>query len=235
MVRHSFWSEFCDFYLEAIKVEPLGEMRETAEVLFHAFTTYLKLFHPFLPFVTEVLWEELVGEGMLIGASWPEAVEAYRFSEESEGVSTVMRLVAAVRGIRAEQGLEPGAKIEVAVRVKAHGEALRASRTILERLVRAESLALVEEGEIASEGASVAVDPAFDAAVRLGQADREAERKRLHKQLEDARKRLQGLERQLANENFVTRAKPEAVEKVRNEAEKMRTTVAALEERLGDG
>ena len=231
VLRQSFWSEFCDFYLEAIKVEPLGEMEETAEVTFHAYTTYLKLFHPFLPYVTEVLWGELVNDGLLITAAWPEANPAHDFQAEADAVDAVERLVSAVRGIRAEQELEPGAKIEVLVRVKAHGEALEASREIVARLVRAETLELSADGDL-PEGASVAVDSAFDAAVRLGAADREAERGRLEKQLEQAKKYMASLDKKLANENFVTRAKPEAVQKVRDDAEKQRTTIAGLEERL---
>ena len=231
ILRQSFWGEFCDFYLEAIKVEPLATMKETAEVTFHAYTTYLKLFHPFLPYVTETLWGELVADGMLIRASWPKAPDAHDFSGEAEGVDAVVRLVDAVRGLRAEQELDPGTKIELRVRTKDHHQAIAASREIIARLVRAETLDLLAADADLGEG-SVAVDSSFDAVIQLGAADREAERARLEKQLEQARKRLAGLEKQLANENFVTRAKPEAVEKVRSEHAKQQTTVAGLEEQL---
>ena len=92
---------------------PLAHLEETAEVAFHAFTTYLKLYHPFLPFVTEKLWGELGCEGMLIGAPWPEVDATHDWPADAEGVDAVVRLVAAARSIRAEQGLEPGARIEV--------------------------------------------------------------------------------------------------------------------------
>ena len=232
VVRQSFWGEFCDFYLEAIKVEPLATLEETAEVLFHVYSTYLKIFHPFLPFVTETLWGELVGEGLLIQARWPEVDPGYERTAEAAGVDTVVRLVEAVRRLRAEQELEPGAKIELLVRIKDHGEALTASREIVARLVRAEELDLLGENDELPEGTSVAVDSDFDAAIQLATADREAERGRIEKQLEQARKRLEGLGKQLANEKFVTRAKPEAVAKVRSDHEKQQTTVAGLEEQL---
>ncbi|MEE8524231.1 MAG: class I tRNA ligase family protein, partial [Thermoanaerobaculia bacterium] len=232
IVRQSFWGELCDFYLEAIKVPTLAELEETAEVAFHVFTSYLKLFHPFLPFVTEKLWGELGCEGQLIGASWPEVDAAHDWPVDADGVDAVVRLVAAVRGIRAEQGLEPGVKVEVTVHPKSHVDALEASQAIIERLVRAETLTFANLGSAAAEGATAAVDPAFEVAVRLGEADREAERRRLTKQLEEARKHLAGLEKRLANENFVTRAKPEAVAKTRLDADRRRATVEALEERL---
>ncbi|MEM7584425.1 MAG: valine--tRNA ligase [Acidobacteriota bacterium] len=232
IIRQSFWGELCDFYLEAIKVAPLSELEETAEVLYHAYMTYLRLYHPFLPFVTEKLWQELGGEGMLIHATWPQADDRGAWAEDAIGVDTVVRLVAAVRGLRAEQGLEPGAKIDVEIQPQSHRPALEASATIIARLVRADQLSFAADGETDTEGAAVAVDPAFEVVVRLGQADLEAERKRLHKQLEDARRFLGGLEKRLANENFVTRAKPEAVEKTRRDAEDQRSTIASIEERL---
>ena len=233
IVRQGFWSEFCDFYLEAIKVAPLADLEETAEVLGYTFHTYLKLFHPFLPFVTEHLWGELVKDGMILHAPWPKADPAWDYAEQAEGVDAVMRLVTAVRGIRAEQELDPGVKVDVEVRAKDHGEALEASRSIIERLVRADQLHFVPEDQPTPDGATVAVDSSFEVAVQLGEADRAAERQRLEKQLEDAQKRLASLEKQLANENFVTRARPEAVERVRNEHAKQKATLEALEERLG--
>ncbi len=232
LIRASFWGELCDFYLEAIKVAPLSELPETAEVLFDTFLTYLKLWHPFMPFVTEHLWAELGGPGMLIRADWPVADEAHVFPDDAEDVEAVVRLVASVRAIRAEQGLEPGAKVEVEVHPRGHAEAFEASRSIVERLVRAEELHFAAVGSTAPAGATVAVDPSFEVAVRLGEADREAERARLEKQLEEARRHLGSLEKRLANDQFVTRAKPEAVEKTRADAEKQRTTVASIEERL---
>jgi valyl-tRNA synthetase len=235
LIRTGFWGELCDFYLEAIKVPPLAELEETAEVAFHAFTTYLALFHPFMPFVTEKLWGELGAEGMLIRAPWPLPDPRHHWPEDAEGVDAVVRLVSAVRGIRAEQGLEPGAQVAVEVRAKAHAEAMEASQPIAARLVRAESLTFADPATATPEGASVAVDPAFEVAVQLGEADREAERQRLEKQLEEARNRLAGLEKRLGNENFVTRANPAAVEKTRKDAEDTRATIASIEERLGAG
>ena len=238
-IRGAFWGEFCDFYLEAIKVEPLAEMRETAETLRHALATYLKLFHPYLPFVTEHLWSALLASGdddHLMLQAWPEAHEAHRYAEDAEGVAAVERLVGAVRALRNEQGLEPGAKVELVVRPLAHEDALRAAESIIARLVRAESLSFTDQDPGESEGedggAAVTVDPAFQAAVRLGQADRDAERQRLEKQLAETGKRLASLEKQLANEQFVTRANPKAVENVRKNAEDSRATLESIRERL---
>ena len=242
IVRNSFWGDFCDFYLEATKSpdlagsdgssgdgNPGGE--ETAAVAFHAFKTFLKLFHPFLPFVTERLWGELVGDGMLIQAAWPEVDPAHVFEDEAAGVDAVVRLLTAVRAIRAEQGLEPGAHIEVDVQTKAHGAVFKACEGIIARQVRAEKLRLTGDA-LDTEGAAVAVDAVFEAAVRLGEADRNAERERLEKQLEGERGRLGGVEKRLANPNFTERAKPEVVEGARKQKAELEATIASIEERL---
>ncbi|MCP3956572.1 MAG: valine--tRNA ligase [bacterium] len=232
-IRQSFWGELCDFYLEAVKVEPLSELEETAAVLFHTFMAYLKLWHPFLPFVTEKLWGELGGEGMLINAPWPQPDDAHVWPEDANDVAAVLRLVVAVRGIRAEQELEPATKLKVEVYPKSHAETFAASRAIVARLVRAEEIHFATVGSTAPTGATVAIDPSFEVAVRIGEADREAESRRLKKQLDDARRHLSELEKRLANESFLTRAKPEAVARTRADAETQRTTIASIGERLG--
>ncbi|MDA8020536.1 MAG: valine--tRNA ligase [Thermoanaerobaculia bacterium] len=234
-IRGAFWGEFCDFYLEAIKVEPLNQLRETAEVLRYSLATYLKLFHPYLPFVTEHLWSALLAEDdddHLMLRAWPVAQEDHHYADDAAGVAAVERLVGAIRALRNEQGLEPGAQVELVIRPLAHADALRAAENIIARLVRAESLTFTETDPGVAEGAAMTVDPSFQAAVRLGRADLEAERRRLEKQLAETEKRLAGLERQLANEQFVTRANPKAVESVRKNAEDCRATVASVRDRL---
>lgn len=236
IIRASFWGTFCDTYLEAIKDPSLKDRDETAAVTWQVFAVYLELLHPFMPFVTEHLWQTLGHGGMLIKATWPVADEGHDWPDDQAGVDAVMRLVAAVRGIRTEQGLEPGAKIELAVWTRAHHAVIEACAPVIARLVRAERLDIAAaegDGETAAAaGAAVAVDPAFSAAVRLGDADREAEKARLVKQLDEGRQRLVGVEKRLANESFVTRAAPAAVAGARDLESELKATIAQLEERL---
>ena len=232
-VRASFWNELCDFYLEAIKIAPLSELKETAAVLNEAQQVYLKLFHPFLPFVTEYLWGELVARGsgqQLIATEWPKAKPEHVFPEDEEAISAVARLVNAVRSVRVEQNLEPAATVKLELEPLAHAATFQACETIVARLVRAESVTIAKLGD--TTGATLAVDPSFKVAVRLPQADTGAEKQRLEKQLEETKARLVNLEKQLQNESFVSRAKPQAVESVRKNAEDCKATIAQIEERL---
>ncbi len=237
LVRASFWGEFCDVYLEAVKVPELADLAETKAVLHHALRTYLALFHPFMPFVTEHLWAELRGgaagdaaAALLIRAPWP--VSGGRDPASVAGTDAVVRLVSAARRVRAEQEIDPFAAVALTVRTRAHGAVAEASRAVIERLVRTESLTFVDAAAALPADAAVAVDPEFDVAVALSAADRAAMRTRLEKQLEKARGQLANVEKRLANENFVARAAPEAVDRARAEAESLRTEVAALEDRL---
>ncbi len=232
MIRSSFWGDFCDFYLEAIKVPELAESAETKAVLLHAARTYLTLFHPYMPFVTEHLWTEIGDGEQLIDRAWPEA--GLMGAGDAAGTDAVVRLVTAVRRIRAEQELDAGATIEVDVAARAHAEVIDACRGVIQKLVRAETFTVTAAESVSGDGAAVAVDRDFEAAVRLGAADREKMRERLAKQLEKAQKQLAGVERQLSNENFVKRAKPIAVERARTQHEALTTEIAALTERLAE-
>ncbi len=228
VIRASFWDNFCDVYLEAIKVPELAELAETKGVLLHGLRTYVALLHPYMPFVTEHLWAKTGGEGMLVRAPWPTASG---HEIHASGIDAVVRLLNAVRGIRAEQEIDPHSKVDVTVIANRDTAAFEASRAVIERLIKSDKLTITADGE-APDGAAVAVDPEFQAAVMLGAADREAMRARFAKQLEKSEGQLAGVEKRLANENFVNRAKPEAVERARNDAESLRTTIAALRERL---
>jgi valyl-tRNA synthetase len=230
MVRASFWGEFCDTYLEAIKVPELAESAETKQVLHHALRTYLALFHPFMPFVTEHLWQEIGGGGMLIRSAWPES--GRRDPSAVAGTDAVVRLVSAARQVRAEQEIDPHSKVGLIVRARAHRDAIETCVPVIERLVKTESLTIGDADTEIPDDAAVAVDPDFEVGVQLGAADRAAMRGRLEKQLEKAQNQLAGVEKRLANENFVNRAKPEAVQRARDDAAALRTTVGALNDRL---
>ncbi|HSR52660.1 MAG TPA: valine--tRNA ligase, partial [Acidobacteriota bacterium] len=222
-IRSAFWGEFCDFYLEAIKVDEVAESPETASVLSNVLDDFLKLLHPFLPFLTEQVWSNLGREGLLISADWPEPDESLSWKDESEGVDAVSRAVAAVRSLRAEQNIDPGAYVNVRLQPRRHAEVFETCRPILERLMRTEEL-VISESEEETKG-SLAVDEAFRAALTLSAADLQAERERFEKQLEGAQKRLASLESRLKNEGFLNNAPKETIESTRQSAQKTKSTI----------
>jgi valyl-tRNA synthetase len=229
-VRSAFWGDFCDLYLEAIKVPELAEKEETKAVVLHCYELYLKLLHPYIPFVSEEIWSALGRPGMLIGAAWPVASLHETWPEDASGVESAVRLITAVRRIRTEAKVEPKAQVDARVEARSAADVLHGCEAVIRRLAGIGQLAW---GALdGADGATVAVDPAFRVAVDLGQANRDAERERLAKQLAETQKRLEAAEKRLSNPDFLSRAKPEVVAGAKSEAEKLRTTLAAVEERL---
>ena len=229
-VRSAFWGQFCDFYLEAIKVPELAALPESPAVVDRVFDVFLRLLHPFVPFVTEEIWGHLGRPGMLIRSDWPRDELRDRWPGEVEGVAALQRLIGELRRLRTELAIEPRAPIAARVEVKEHGEALRTSEGVLRRLANVGDLEWVT-GDDAFAGAelSVAVDPIWRAGVAAPQKDEAAERERLGKERDEMARRLAGLEQNLGKPEFVAKAKPEVVAKVRADALKLRESLAALE------
>ncbi|MFY9825817.1 MAG: valine--tRNA ligase [Thermoanaerobaculia bacterium] len=233
-IRTAFWSDFCDAYLEAVKTPELAELAETKAVMSHVFDLYLRLLHPFQPFVTEEIWGILGRPGLLIRERWPEATLHERWPAETEGVDAVLRLITSVRRIRNEAKIKPKEKVDASIQALAFAEVMATCGPVIRRLANLGNLAWTgaapaDEG---LDGATVAVDAAFRAAVDLGQINRDAERERLAKQLAEAERRLASTEKRFANPEFQANAKPEVVEGTKVELEKIRATVGAIQERL---
>ncbi|MGE4322025.1 MAG: valine--tRNA ligase [Sphingobium sp.] len=232
-IYHFVWDQFCDWYIELTK----GQMdEETRGVAGWAFDQILVMLHPFMPFITEELWQ-LTGarRNELIVAQWPVALHDVDSAAQAE-IDWLIRLVGAMRAARTELNVPPGAKLPVIVRDAADTTRHRLDRqgAALARLGRVESLSF---GEAPSGGAAqIVVDEAVFILPLEGVIDIAAEKARLAKALAAAEKERDSLGNRLANPSFVEKAKPEAVAKAREdhaekhaEAERLK---AALE-RLG--
>ena len=232
-IRSSFWGEFCDFYLEAIKVEELSSLPETVAVLCRCLDDYLKLFHPFMPFLTEQVWGNLKRPGMLIRADWPEFDSRLDWPQDAQAVQALVRAVAAVRSMRVEQGIDPGSPVNLRLEPRLSPAIFESCRSVIEKLARTSQLVIADgqPGE-SDEKASVAVDEAWRISLTLSAADLEAERQRLAKQLEGGQKRLQSLQSRLNNPGFLKKAPAPTVESARADAAKLQATLQEIQGRL---
>ena len=232
-VYHFVWATFCDWYLELIK----GQIdAETKEVAGWVLDQILVMLHPFMPFVTEELWNAM-GERPyeLILAKWPTPDARALDPRVGAEVDWLIRLVGGIRAARTELNVQPGARLKLHVRDAGTETAERLDRhgAAIHRLARVD----IEAGEPPAGGAAqVVVDEATYVLPLEGIIDVAAERSRLAKAAEASEKERDSLAARLSNPAFVERAKPEAVEKARSDhaekasdAEKYR---AALE-RLG--
>ena len=231
-IYHFTWATFCDWYLELIK----GAIEEeTREVAGWVLDQILVMLHPFMPFVTEELWNAM-GERPyeLIVAKWPMPDARALDPEAGPEVDWLIRLVSGIRAARAELNVPPGTKLPLHVSDASIETASRLERNAapVQRLARIET---ISTDPVHGGAAQIVVDQATFLLPLEGVIDIEAERARLAKAAEAAEKERDGLAARLANPSFVERAKPEAVEKARadhaekaSDAEKYRAALARL-------
>ena len=242
-VRDFFWDEFADWYIELAKVRLRDGDRTPVPVLVHVLDRALRLLHPFMPFVTEEIWQRLGAlrtdrdhGGALIVAEFP-LPGAGRTDEQAErALAAVQDFVRAIRNIRAEKQVDAGRWVEAHIAGAAATEAARALSPAIEMLARARPLHIVETPEdTPSEDVITSVLPVGRVVLPMaGMFDLEAERTRLRRQIEQAQEEVQRLEQKLANEQFRTRAPAEIVQQEQERLATGRRRLEGLEHSLSE-
>ena len=210
-IYHFTWGTFCDWYVELVK----GAFdEETKRVAAWAFDQILVMLHPFMPFVTEELWNANVRPYELIVAKWPTP-EAQSDPRAKAEIEWLIELVSEIRSARTELNVPPSARLHLFAVDASDDLAARLDRQhgMLSRLARLESIQLSPFG--GSGAAQVVVGGVTYALPLEGVIDLEAERGRLSKAISAAEKERDSLAGRLSNPAFTERARPEAVEKTR--------------------
>ena len=235
-----FWHDFCDWYLELAKVRLYGDgdKRTVLAVLVHVLHESLKLMHPLMPYITEEIASALPARkgasgGLLIEQNYPRGSDG-ALDDEAEGRMAVLRdIVTSVRNVRAAYRVSPGARIPVRVRAaepKAH--LIREATDAIQRLANVSALE-VGAGVAKEKGSAATPIGDIEVVVPLaGIVDIEAERARLTRERDKIDNELSEVTRKLANEGFVSKAKPEVVERERARRERLETERAKLMESL---
>ncbi len=222
------WGDFCDWYIELSK----GRMDDgNRRVLCWVLGNTLKLLHPFMPFITEEIWQSLPHEGEAIMVSkWPEFDEKLDFPAEEAEMEKVMELITAVRTRRSEMNVPPSRKAHLYIETGVP-EAFDTEKESIARLAYCSG---VETGESFNvPGAVTVVTSGCRAYLPMDDLiDREAERKRLEKELESAKKQLATVESKLSNETFMSKAPANVIDGVRANGEKLKEKVQRIEEAL---
>ena len=230
------WDCYCDWYIELAKarLQSEGESADNArQVLVWVLDKALKLLHPFMPFITEEIWQTIPHEGdTIMLQKFPEYDEAFCFDEAASEMTKIMDAIKAIRNRRAEMNVPPSRKAKVYVETQFTDAFNNGSKFIIK-------LASASEVEVGSsftiEGAVTAVTA--DAKIYIPMAelvDKEAELKRLNKELANVEKMLAQDEAKLANEGFLAKAPEKVVEKIKaqrdRELEKAAMIKAAIAE-----
>jgi valyl-tRNA synthetase len=233
------WHEFCDWYLEMAKHGLYGSddrfKASTLLVLQKGLGAVVRLLHPFMPFVTEEIWQRIPGvRDSIMIADFPDSSEFLHDERAVREMDLLMGVINGVRNIRGEMNIAPSRKVNIVIESPDQEE----GSSILRNLHHIRSLAGVESVEVAShvekpEASATAVFEQKQVHVLLkGLLDFEEERKRLRKEIKKIEKDLEGATRKLSNEQFLGKAPPEIVEEVRGKVDTMSLKLEKLQHNL---
>ncbi len=229
------WDVFCDWYIEIAKIRLNGDNEEgkkTAKaVLVYVMSNTLKLLHPFMPSTTEEIWLALPQDGESIMISeWPVYDEALSFPAEENAMERVMTAIKAIRNRRAEMNVPPSKKAKLYIATK-YIEDFANGSVFMNRLASASEVEVGDSFEI--EGSVSVITEAAKIFIPLNElVDFEAERVRLQKELDAAKKDLQFVENKLNNPGFVAKAPEKVIAGEREKQEKYLAKISMLEESL---
>jgi valyl-tRNA synthetase len=253
-INDFLWSEYCDWYIEACKVrlyDKAADKDTPRAVLLHVLETSLRLLHPFMPFVTEALWQALLtpplspplaggmkgGAKSLMLARWPEPdttlVDAAAFADAEAQMGLMMELVRGFRNLRAEYNVTPGKRIPAAIAAGDAAEWLDAQRAVLCSLAKLDANQLTIQPAIQppDQSATVVVGDVVGYLPLAALVDLDAERERLAKELDDIEGRIARSEGLLAGD-FAQKAPKHIVQRERDKLADLQAEQAKLKERL---
>ncbi|MGB8992131.1 MAG: valine--tRNA ligase [Desulfobaccales bacterium] len=242
------WHEFCDWYLELIKPqlydkESAAARRHCQAVLLKVLSAVLRLLHPFMPFITEEIWQKLPGaDGSIMAAPFPADDDRFHHPEAEAEMQLLMATITAIRNIRGEMNVPPATLVEVFLHspetraleaLSRHGESIKT-------LARVQALHCNTAGGPPAAAAKAVVD-AVDIFMPLtGIIDFAEEAKRLDRELEKLGKDVSQAKRKMSNEDFLAKAPPEVVQKEQAKLEaatekltKLKTHRERIEELMG--
>ena len=231
------WDDYCDWYIELTKPRLNGDdeaAKESAQrVLLYVLVEILKLLHPFMPFITEEIWQALPHEGdALMMQSYPEYSEKLNFPEDEANFGMVMDAIKAVRARRSEMNVPPSRKSHLII-VTDRAKAFTDGEKFICKLAYASGVEVRAELPESTDGmVSVITDNARMFMPMAELVDLEKERARMEKELANAKKQLDGQNAKLANENFVSRAPEKVVNAEREKKAKLEALIENFEESL---
>jgi valyl-tRNA synthetase len=234
------WREYCDWYVELSKIDLCagdpGRARRTAAVLVHVLEQALRLLHPFMPFVTEEIWQALPlrrPAASIMIAPYPVARQQRRDAAVEGLLSQLIETVRSVRNIRADLGIPPTAGMPVRIAADGQGAGLQALEAYLKALARVTQVELLGAGNRPEGEPSALVEGLGEIFVPLqGVVDAASVRARLEKDLAKVGKELAGVQAKLTRADFIERAPVEIVEKERQRAATLQQRETTLRRHL---
>ena len=238
---HFIWHEFCDWYLELTKLflYKEGDQKRqtlTKQTLLEVLDSILRLLHPFMPFITEEIWQQLPSrkqDASIMIAEYPKPKNQFDDEAVQEEMALIIDVINALRNIRGEMNLPPGEQITVLLRTKSQKveKRLRENQSFIQFLALVKEFQLGQNLEKPLYSAFVAVRD-VEVFVPMNRSRMEEEAKRLQKEIGKIEKESVFVMKKLSNEQFLAKAPPEVVQEVKEKAAEFRSQREKLEESL---
>jgi len=237
-VYEFFWHEFCDWYVELIKPEMAKDKsrRKTVQsILVYCLDNSLRLLHPFMPFVTEEIWQNLPHEGeSLMTAKWPKSDKAFFDDKAEEELNLLIGIITSIRNIRSDVGVPPQKLCNVLIATTSSKKSAAINRYLgyIQCLTKVESIGVYKKIK-RPKGSSVAVFGGCEICVPLEDLiDLDAEKAKLKRQISETDNRIKSIEIKLKNKDFLKKAPEEIVSSERAKLKELNNTLNKLKENL---
>lgn len=219
-----FWNDYCDWYIEMAKLRlRSGEGPSPSRTLVHVLERSLRLLHPFMPFITEEIWQnlrsKLPAEGSSVEsimiAEYPTADEPRSDTQAEEEIGLVMQAIRAVRNTRAQLRIPAGQRLEAQFETNGMLGPIEEEAEVIRVLSRVEPLHIVADSSVGNDlpkGVTLVVNPLIIHLPLEGVVDLSAEAERLRAELDECVQNMVRVEKLVSNPNFLQKAKPEVVE-----------------------
>ncbi|MDO4812661.1 MAG: valine--tRNA ligase [Eubacteriales bacterium] len=229
------WDNYCDWFIELTKNRLTGEdeqaKRNAQNVLCYVLIETLKLLHPFMPFITEEIYQALPHtDKFLMLAKWPEYSEKFNFAAEEEAMQTVIEAITAIRARRNEMNVGPSKKVHYTI-AAAHSDAFTAGIPFFTRLASACDVSIVAADDVPAAEGMVEVDThAARIFMPLAElVDFEKELARIAKEKANAEKQLAGIMGKLSNPGFLAKAPEAVINGAKDDAAKLKALIEKLD------
>ena len=233
------WDTYCDWYIELTKSRLSGEdqaaKEQAQQVLCYVLTDILKMLHPFMPFISEEIWQALPHDGdFLMLQDWPVVQEAFQFPEDAEAMEKIMAAIKGIRARRAEMNVVPSRKAELRITTD-QPAVFQLGIPFIQRLAFTTDVTIASDVPADLNGLVSVVTADAKLYIPLAElVDLAAERKRLSKELEKKKKYLGGIEKKLSNEKFLAKAPEDVIQRERDNMAKAQKEIQQLESSLAD-
>jgi valyl-tRNA synthetase len=217
------WSELCDWYIESVKPRLFseGEDKKIAQnVILHVFDNALRLLHPFMPYVSEELWQALPieKEELLITSHWPEYDEETVFENDENLYIKIMESVRGIRNVKAEMNIPSSKKTDMMYKELKDSSWIDLNKSLIKNLANIDNINKVSIKP--DKSGTAFVDENVEVYVPLGELiDVDAEKERLTKKIDKLELEVQKMNKKLSNKNFIEKADPEVVEDAKRRLE----------------